>query len=291
MTRRTAHTMWLPGTAAFGLVVALGIASCRDQTTQPDATASPDHSGVTESPQSARNPYAHVGRQHNDALDRVLQALQLAAQRQGPLTKADALRIAEATLRSLHGEQSPGRNRFTSLRGWDEILRERPGASARQLGASLSLESVGAGATQISVSSRTWEYLNHILYLSDVAGSVLELQQALASLENSARGELAFQDLEAVYVVSSVAGSSAEYWDANYDAWRAMCTTSPELCTGVEVPLSVSSDGEIISARINGWKVLAADVVGGIAGFMRGGVPGAVIGAAAASTSSIIGQM
>ena len=293
MTGRSARTIALPGAAAVALALAVGSASCRDQTTQPQpgATTAPEQPGAAQVPQTRGNPYAYVGREHNQALDHVLRELQVAARRQGPLTKQEALRIAEATLQKVFRNHLPGRDVSDDLRWWSEFLRDRQNASARELGATMDLQSAGTLSGDIVVSSRGWDYLNQILYLADIAGSVAELQQSLAGLEAAASGELASQDLEAVYVVSSVAASSAEYWDANYSTWEALCTDSPDLCGGSTALLSLSSDGDVVSLRINGWKVLAADVLGAIGGFLLGGPVNAVVAAAVGSSVSVISQM
>ena len=116
-----------------------------------------------------------------------------------------------------------------------------------------------------------------------------QLQVQLRDVERRAAAELTGTDLEAVYATSSVTQSSANYWETNYDQWAALCTEDPRACASITNP--PGGGGGATIQRVNGWKVLGADVVGCVGGFLMGAWPGCAVSAATGSVSSVIGQL
>ncbi|MBD0320042.1 MAG: hypothetical protein ICV87_06905 [Gemmatimonadetes bacterium] len=174
------------------------------------------------------------------------------------------------------------------MRSWREVLSSHPRASARELAGILALQQGEAPEGGVVLSPRAWDYLNEILFIADAAADMGQLQNQLWDVEARAANELWGTDLEAVYATSAVTQSSATYWEANYNHWVSLCSSDPYACTLTEAP--DGSGGPRIQ-RVDGWKVLGADVVGCVGGFLRGAWAGCAIGAGVSSSSSIIAQL
>jgi hypothetical protein len=232
-----------------------------------------------------------VGAIHNQALDyafRELKRSSATSLRTGGLTKDDYFQISETSLREYFSQRRVGLLRAEEARRWREVITANPRASARELAETMTIQE--GGETPIELSSRAWDYLNEILLIADGAQDMSQLDAQLSDVETRAEGELTGTNLEAVYATASVTRSSAVYWEANYDQWASLCTQDREACTGVTEPPSGSPGGPAVQ-RVNGWKVLAADVVGCIGGFLVGAWPGCAVTAGVASVNSVIGQV
>jgi hypothetical protein len=276
--------------AALVVLGLAGVWACADRITGgPSAHRSPGavavRSRLPYSEPASRNPYAFVGVIHNQALGYGFQQIRQATHtdRKTSLTKDDYYRIAETSLATFFDQRGMGRLTAGQARDWRGILEQHPNASARELAGVMALQP--NDGSLIDVSPEAWSYLNQILWIADNAQTMTELSDQLVAVEFQAGSTLSGTDLEIVYATAAVTASSAAYWEANYDQWHSLCEADPLACSGEAIP------GEMTIQRVNGWKVLGADVVGCIAGFYGGAWVGCAIGAAAASINSIIGQI
>jgi hypothetical protein len=232
-----------------------------------------------------------VGAIHNQALDYALRDLRRSSAkslRTGGLTKDDYFQISETSLREYFSERRVGLLRAEEARRWREAITGNPRASARELAETMTIQE--GDETPVQLSARAWDYLNEILWIADGAQDMSQLDAQLSDVETRAAGDLTGTDLEAVYATASVTRSSAVYWEAHYDDWVSLCTQDRAACTTLAEPPSGEPGGPSVQ-RVNGWKVLGADVVGCIGGFMMGAWPGCAVSAGVGSVSSVIGQM
>lgn len=269
--------------------------SCADRQNDPALTGPPAPSEASQNASvqnGSGNPLAHIGIMHNQAMDQVARDLRHAAKKKGAmLTREETFVVLEASLDKFYRTRGVGMLSAAEARSWREFLQARPNASARDLLREIAV--VTTSETEIVLSPRAQEYVDQIALLADevgMYGSVAWLQQQLATLEQSAAQELSGTDLDAVYATSAVAVSSAEYWPTNAEAWYAMCGEDIYCAGPGGGPGGGSPDMPQIE-RINGWKVLGADVIGAAGGFLRGGWPGAAVGAAVTSSVAVIMQL
>lgn len=258
---------------ASSIIVA---AACTDQPSAPQIPVSIHQSRSSmASVSAARDSGRRIGALHNQAMEAVRHALKKAAHKKGaPLTQEEMYIVAQESLDDFYYSHKIGHVHTADIDRWRSFLASRHGGPATQMAGDVYTTMDVA----IQLSTRTYDYLNQIAVLTDQAqvfGSAW-LAGELSQLEGAASSELSGDDLEAVYAVASVAQSSAEYWPAYADQWNAMCGTEVT-CTD--------------TMGINGWKVLAADVVGALGGFLMSGPVGAAVSGAVASTLSMIGQM
>jgi hypothetical protein len=275
--------------AVLFLGMGSGLWACMDQTATGSRPPVQRAQASSNAP-SRTNPYAFVGTIHNQALDyafREIKRSSATSLRTGGLTKDDYFEISETSLREYFSQRRVGLLRAEEARRWREAITANPRASARELAETMTIQE--GGETPIELSSTAWDYLNEILLIADGAQDMSQLDAQLSDVETRAAGELTGTDLEAVYATASVTRSSAIYWEANYDQWASLCTQDREACTGVTEPPSGNPGGAAVQ-RVNGWKVLAADVVGCIGGFLVGAWPGCAVTAGVASVNSVIGQ-
>lgn len=221
-----------------------------------------------------------IGEQHNEAMELIRKRIMVASHKKGaPLTTEEAYAVLQETL-----------NAFFISKGYRGVGRSEVGEWRNRIsrhgnnGPALASE-LTAATSDVVLSGEAHAYLNEIVSLADQAGyyGYGWLEWQLAQLESGAAATLSGTDLEAVYAVSSVALSSAAYWPSFSDEWYRMC--------GGQLVCDGSGGGATIQRVSMGWRVLASDVVGGIGGFMLSGPPGALVGAAVASSCAIIAEL
>jgi len=273
------------------LVVAssLAVASCTQDSQSPTAGTRATQE-ARQAPASAREIQdakqkgRRIGEQHNEAMELVRKRIIVASHKKGaPLTTDEATGVLQATLNDF----------FTSKgyrgvgRGEVDAWRDRIGKHGNN-GAALRTEFT-ATSDGVQLSAAAMGYLDQMVYLADIAGyyGYQWLETEIWAIESSAAASLSGTDLEAVYAVSSVTMGSAAYWPAYSDDWYRMCGTQL-VCDGSG---GGGGGGPAIQRVSMGWRVLASDVVGGIGGFMLSGPPGALVGAAVASSCAIIAEL
>lgn len=230
--------------------------------------------------QESRENGRRIGEQHNEAMELVRKRILVASHKKGaPLTTEEAYSVLQETL-----------NDFFTSRGYRGVGRSEVGTWRNRIsrhgnnGPALAAEFT-TSSSDVTLSDQANAYLNEIVSLADQAGyyGYGWLQSQLAQVESAASATLSGADLDAVYAVSSVTLSSAAYWPSYSDEWYRMCGTQLE-CDG-------SGDGATIQRVSMGWRVLASDAVGAIGGFILSGPPGALVGAAVASSCAIIAEL
>jgi hypothetical protein len=197
-----------------------------------------------------------------------------------PLTKDEAFGVLHETLNDYFtkkGYEGVGR---AEVDVWRNRIAKHGNNGPRMLA------EVTATSENVQLSAEANAYLSEMVSLADQAGyyGFEWLRSQLSHIESSASATLSGVDLEAVFAVSSVTLSSAEYWPSFSDEWYRMCGTQL-VCDGS------GGGGPAIQRVSMGWRVLAIDVVGAIAGFALGGPPGAFWTSAAASSAAIIAEL
>lgn len=261
------------------------VASCTQDNETPTSSVQASqevrHAAASASEvREARENGRRTGAQHNEAMELVRKRIMVASHKKGaPLTTEEAYAVLQETLNAFFtskGYQGVGRSDVSQWR--DRISKH--GNNGPALAAGFSTAS-----SDVALSDQAHAYLNEIVSLADQAGyyGYDWLSSELMRVESAASGTLAGVDLEAVYAISSVALSSAAYWPSYSDDWYRMC--------GSQLVCDESGGGMTIQRVSMGWRVLASDVVGGIGGFMLSGPPGALVGAAVASSCAIIAEL
>jgi hypothetical protein len=138
-----------------------------------------------------------------------------------------------------------------------------------------------------SAAAKDYLYQIYNTATSDLATS--EIQTQIGSIQNQANAGLAWNEAEIVIATASVAASSAEYWEANWDSWVA--AFSPDIYM-----TSLPRGERVVIQRRGWWKSVVGGDVGGavggaIAGSFAGGVgagPGALAGGVGGSVGAAV---
>ena len=234
-----------------------------------------------------------IGELHNEAMEAVFHAL-VRANRSGKLAPRAGCQVARTALVQFFRDRGVLQGASHQGQIDDGLLNAGCGA-VRQGGAgepALSSYEYGSPYEAIAnsgLSGTAKDYLYQIHDAVAFGGSTPEIQAQVWLLQQQAAAVLGAQEAEIVTATASVAASSIEYWDANFETWYYANGGG-----GTE-PIHMESleDGEFRIQR-GFWdsvkRVAAGDVGGAVAGAVTGafagGVgagPGALAGAAGGS--------
>lgn len=241
-----------------------------------------------------------IGEIHNEAMEAVYHAL-ARANRNGKLTAKAGCEIARNALRTFFREKGLLQGAAHQFR-MDNGLRnagckDTSGGVDRMGTASYEYASPYEAISQSGLSTAAQNYLYQISDAVSYGSSTAAIQSQIWSIEQQALGALTSAEAQIVSATASVAASSIEYWDANFESWY-YANNGGSLGGGGKEPVlieSVGSDGEI---RIMGFwdgakRIVAGDVggavAGAVAGMWAGGVgagPGALAGGAGGSAGA-----
>jgi hypothetical protein len=143
-------------------------------------------------------------------------------------------------------------------------------AGANRVSTSSYSQTDFAGTVENSgLSATAKSYLYQIYDLATSELSTPEIQNQMTAIQNEANTVLPSGEAEIVLATASVAGSSTEYWETNWDAWVSTFT-----------PVQMESVGRgerIVIQRAGWWKsIVGGDVGGAVAGAIGGSFAGGV---------------
>lgn len=280
------------------IAVTAGLYACSDGSPSVAGLHS-DQAAAKERPASPKgNPYAFVGQEHNNELDYVLRQFHK-KHRKGMQKKEKC-----ALLDEIVGEYNKGKKRAE--------YDFRPEVKGALCNAENQVDGQSALRSQIRTASAYEDFSPAALDLTGQIESIMlnsssaaDVAAALGPINSQAQNSLSGNDAALVLAVSSVAQSSAYYWEANFDYWRDAFARDGSTPTPY---IQMGSDGNdegmtLVRHRASfDWRGVRAvgwaDVSGGIVGGIRGafGGPGGVLlgaatGAAYASIRAALGAI
>lgn len=282
---------------AVGVIATVaGAIACNDgirKVAAPQAETAVHRSAAKDAPKG--NPFAYVGEEHNAEVDYVLR--EFSKKWKKNMKKADVCAALNAITKKYLATKGRSAEVARFYSPDDPCKDDQPSL----LGKTAGLRTANAEYDP-NFSSRAIDLVNEIQSIMSSSGNSGEVASRLGPINAEASG-MAPNDAALVLGVSSIAYSSAAYWEANLDTWvtvysqggdpgqlpflRAPETTGLKT-TGVLPQFNWSGVGEV------GW----ADVGGGIVGGIRGafGGPGGILvgigtGAAYSSIGAAIGQI
>jgi hypothetical protein len=200
---------------AIVLALTATVVSCSKESTAPQGQSSAAAQVARQKTQDADN-YKWPGRYHTDALAYVYSKLALANKRS---TKAEKCRVAIAALKEF--DKSFRKDAKSTVFVSDDVCGA-PGATgdipqfADQPGPSLA----SAGFSPLATSM-----LDQIQNVTSSHTTSSSIVSTVTGIQTSAAAKLNPAEAGAVAALGSVAISSAEYWDANADKWRALSSS------------------------------------------------------------------
>lgn len=284
---------------AAGLIAVVSAAiACNDGGITPvELRADRADRAVASKEAPKKNPFAHVGKEHNEEVDYVLR--QFAKRWKKGMKKSDiCASLTEITQKYLatRGKSSVSERFYAP----DDPCANRQ--SSLRLAGEGRLRTAGVGYDP-NFSTRAIDLVNQISNIMLAAGSAAAVANQLIPINAEAMSTLGGNDAALVLGVSSIAESSAAYWEANLGIWvtvysqggnppplpflRAAGGTAVKT-NGASPQINWSGIGEV------GWADVGGGIIGGIKGALGG--PGGVLvgigtGAAYSSIGAAIGQI
>lgn len=280
------------------LAVASGLVACADGVRNfVDVRRPADAQDAASKDISKRNPYAFVGEEHNAEVDHVLR--EFAKEWKKNMKRADICASLNAITQKYLATKgkSAESGRFYAP---DDPCQ--PGREAVKLGMEVKVRAAGV-EYDANFSPRAIDLVNAVQEIMLTSSSAADVANRLVPINAEAISSMGSTDAALVLGVSSIAESSAAYWEANFITWLTVYSEGgilgplPFLMGGV----SSGPTANFVAPTIN-WSGVSevgwADVGGGIVGGIRGGLggPGGVLvgagtGAAYASIGSAIGMI
>lgn len=254
--------------------------------------------------QTRANPVGWVGQKHNEGLHFILHGIPAEVRRSRSVTGYYNAAYGRC-VSYMAGEGYPAaacdrlkwRGRATALG-----VTSAPWRFASRSAAAAAAPAPSGATTELE------RVLGEIEHASSTYGTLADLADALSGIEGSARIVLVPEEMEAVFAVSSVAYSSADYWENHGDAWLRDNGGEELLLMRRRAPLRGWSPvrlalavtplrNELAARRWSHRRVVAADVRGAIAGALGGlaaggqVLQGAVIGSIVVSADEALAQL
>ena len=206
----------------------------------------------SEQPPQFENPYAQVGRLHNQSLDHVLADLKAV---KGPLRGREALlETAEASTREFFREKSIEAEGFDAVEMGMNLVRQRPNANAEVKAATQGegqslLRALLPDSVRSEMTAEQKQYVGEVLSLIKSKPPVHEFEAQLATLSKSALDELGEEEAKVVLYTSAVAKSSYSYWRENLGEWTETILTAAARSDSVSVISNRAGSSAAASTR------------------------------------------
>jgi hypothetical protein len=213
-------------------------------------------SGEAEAVSTFENLHSSVGDDHNAALTAVLDELKTLDT--SDMTKEELKTVALNEL-----------ERYATERGWDwspseDLVRLAEDIGADTSGDPIIFSEVVPEDMRASLTSRQTHYVDEVTSAMSAGLSADVLDAELSTIESNAVEELGEEDARVVLETSSVARSTMQYWDANYDEWASLTSEGSD-ATGetefaIPVPLA-DAIGGALGGRVGATVASVAAVI------------------------------
>jgi hypothetical protein len=282
---------------AVGVIATVaGAIACHDgirQVAAPGAETVVHSSAAKDAPKG--NPFAYVGEEHNAEVDYVLR--EFSKKWKKNMKKADVCAALNAITKKYLAMKGRSADVARFYAADDPCRDDQPSLIGKRAGLRTADVSYDP-----NFSTRAVDLVNEIQNIMLTSGSSGEVGSRLGPINAEAMG-MGANDAALVLGVSSIAYSSAAYWEANLDTWVAIYSqggdpgplpflrtaeTAGLKTTGAVPQINWSGIGEV------GW----ADVIGGAIGGLKGALAGPAgifagigTGAAYSSIGAALGQI
>lgn len=209
-----------------------------------------------EASQPFENPYAEVGKVHNQAIDNALADLKAV---QTPVKNRGALfDTAETSVRAFFEEKGAGKGTLKDIEWGARLARSArqarigtqsafPASASAKTGMSMLPDSVLARLTPGQE-----QYIKEMMGLLGSGLSTPAFEEQLVALNKAAVEDLGEEEAQAVLYVSAVAKSSVNYWRENYGEWMEASLSLAARTDSVDIEYRGTVDPDIASTSTQG---------------------------------------
>ncbi len=282
---------------SFGLAaVVSGLIACQDGVRNSVDVGTPLHANAVSKEASAKNPFAHVGEEHNAEVDFVLR--EFSKKWKKNMKKRDVC----AALNAITKKYLEKKGKSAEVERFYAADDPCNGDAKDLATGNVSKGAVARMSSDEDFSSRALDLVNEIQNIMLSSSSAADVAGRLGPI-NAEGSSMSANDAALVLGVSSIAQSSAAYWEANLETW---VSTFSQGGNPPSLPFlhdaAPSEWGAVPPRRQINWSGISevgwADVSGGVVGGIRGafGGPGGILagigtGAAYSSIGAAIGQI